>query len=188
MEDYVPLVIALVAAAGAVVAAIVAGRYASKAQSAQAQEARIRDLEGRLSKSREDVYTPMLELFRDVLDSGKTGRNPMNDPKGLDTFSKFSTWVQIYGSEEAIKAIHKFMQSAYAGAPSMILMRYYAELTLAVRRDMGDKGTTIDLVTLLGIRINDIYKADWVEAMDSEESALHASLNWEPPWGDRFSG
>jgi hypothetical protein len=69
VEDFFPFAIALVPAAGAVVAAIIARRYANKAQSAQAQEARIRDLEERLSKLREDVYTPMLELFRQVLDS-----------------------------------------------------------------------------------------------------------------------
>ena len=187
MEEFVPLAIALVAAVGSVVAAVTAGRYANRAQTSQAQEARIRDLEECLSKSREEVYTPMLELLREVLDSSKTGKDPMVDPKSQETFSRFGSWVQIYGSDEAIRVVHKFMQSAYAGAPSQVLMRYYAELTLAVRRDLGDPDTEVDLVTLLGIRINGIHKSDLVETMDMEESGLLAKHGWAPPWGSRFT-
>jgi hypothetical protein len=179
----VPVVVSLISAMGAIFAAILASRSAHRAKTSELREQRLGDMEARLAVRKADVYEPMVELMRRMLDPATAGKM---DKQGVETFAKFSTWVQIYGSDEAVRVFHKLMQAAYHEPPPEILMRYLAEFTLAIRRDLGHVDTGVGLRDLLGIRLKDIYELGDTEFLEIPEAELAKRHSWERPWGSRF--
>lgn len=115
--------IPVVASAASIIAAFIAGRYASRAKSAELEAARIRDLENRLAASKAEIYEPVVELVRNVFDSAKTGQVAPAQTF-FKTLTKFGTWVQIYGSDESVRAFHRMMQTAFTAPPSEVMMRF----------------------------------------------------------------
>ena len=103
-----------------------------------------------------------------------------------EAVSKFGTWIQIYGSDDAVRAFHRFMQAAYSTPPPEVLMRFYAELLPETRRDLGYGETTLDLIDILGIRIKDVYSGNWTTIMSVDRAAVYAQTGWNPPWGNRY--
>jgi hypothetical protein len=177
--------IAVISALGAILGAIISGRYANMSKTAELGAARVLELEKRLASSREDIYRPMVELLREMFDSARS-KKQVGGPKDIQTLSRFTSWIQIYGSDEVLLAYHKLMQAAFKSAPPIILMRYVAELTLELRRDLGAPQTELRLTDLMGLRLNDIYDAQWRKAFDTPEKELLDQENWRPPWGNRF--
>jgi hypothetical protein len=182
---WIAVVVSVISAAGAVVAALVAGHYAGKSKQAELSAARVLELEKRLAGMKEEVYRPMVELLRSMWDSAKSGKQP-NQAKMLETLSRFTAWAQMYGSDDVVIAHHKMMQAAFTEPPSEVMMRYIAEMTLALRKDLGDPETRVDAIDLLGMRIKDIYEGDMVGKYALGENEFSAAEGWTPPWGDRF--
>lgn len=186
MSDiWVPILIALVAAAGSVVAVVVASRSSAAVKDAELKSARIQDLENRLSASKAEVYEPMVETLRAVLDSAGT-EEELSEEETLDTLRRFSAWVQIYGNDEAVRAFHRFMQAAYSEPPPVVVMRFYVETILAIRRDIGYPESTLDAMDILGIRIKDAYSGEWAAQMIAPLPEFYRMAGWVPPWGDRY--
>jgi hypothetical protein len=100
--------------------------------------------------------------------------------------SKFNAWVSIYGSDDAVRAVHRFMQAAYSNPPSEVMMRFFVELQLAMRRDLGDPESTLDVMDLLGIRIKDVYEGEMASLMVAPLPAFYERVGWDPPWGERY--
>jgi hypothetical protein len=186
VESWIVIIVALVAAAGSVAAALVAARSASAAKHAELQAARIRELENRLATAKSEVYEPMIELLRTIFDATTMGRSQPSQTKMVEAVSKFGTWIQIYGSDEAVRAFHRFMQAAYTNPPPEIIMRFYAELILETRRDLGYGETSLDLIDILGIRFKDVYAGKWPTIMSGDRTALYAQAEWAPPWAERY--
>lgn len=183
---WIAVVVAVISALGAIVAAVVAGRFAGRSKEAELNAARVLELERRLSTMKEDVYRPMVELLQSMWDSARSGKQP-NEQKLVQTLSTFTTWVQMYGSDHVVIAFHKMMQAVYSDPPANIVMRYIAELTLALRRDIGDPFSNATLLDLLGHRIKDIYDGTFAEVLTLPEPELWTKEDWSPPWGERFS-
>jgi len=176
-EIWVPLVPAL----GAVAAAVTAGVFSARARSAQASAERTLELERRLATSKQEIYKPLVDLFRRVLDSSTSGSKPLSDKAMIETLSQFISWVQIYGSDQAVRAVQKFMQTVYSGPPPLVVMRHYGELLLAIRRDIAHPETSVTLVDLLAMRVTDIY-AEWADELSLDEEAFYVRHQWSPPW------
>ena len=140
-----------------------------------------------LSTAKAEVYEPMIELLRTMLDASRTGKGTGDERKLRETLSKFTAWVSVYGSDEAVYAFHKFMQTTYHSPedPGRILIYYYGRFLLAVRRDLGIPNTTVTIPQLLGLRITDAWDkmGDW--GAKSEEEFL-ISEGWMPPWPKDF--
>lgn len=182
----VPVVVAVISAIGAVAAALVAGRFAQRSAGMQAQAIRVAELEKRLASQKAEVYKPMIELLQSMWDSVKTNRKN-DETKMLKTLSTFTSWAQVYASDEVVIAFHKMMQAAYSEPPADVMMRFIAQLSLALRRDLGAADTGVDLVDLLGMRISDIYGGDMQAKFELDEEAFLANVAWNPPWGNRYS-
>jgi hypothetical protein len=90
---WVPVLVASVPAVASVMAAVIAGLCARRARIADAEAARLRELEQRLASTKYDVYQPMIELFRDVLDLDGAGQVFQEDVKSKT--AEFSTWITI---------------------------------------------------------------------------------------------
>lgn len=177
------LAIALVPLVVALYTGVQASRAQSAAQRAEAEREKLRLLEQRIADSKRETYTPILNLLRDLLTVGSEVEERSAELR--DTLSNFAQWIAVVGSDDAVKTFSNFMQSTFANAPAPILMRLYAEFQLAARRDLGDRETTVEPVTLLAMRINDLYTGDdpgFFLAMTLPFDELCRRAGWRPPW------
>jgi hypothetical protein len=182
MSEWTPLVASLLAALGSIGAAVMAGRSASRTRTAQSQAERTFELEKRLAASKAEVYEPMVELLRSMFDSFRSN-SPVDQQTMTETLSKFVAWLQIYGSDSAVRSFHKFMQASFHQAPTIVHLRLYAELVLAIRQDLGDPNTNVNTVELLGMRISDIHET-FAPTLALDQAAFFAEEGWRPPWGE----
>ncbi|MET7696326.1 hypothetical protein [Streptomyces sp. NPDC005485] len=174
----ISLAVAVVPALAAIVAAIIAARSARSAKKSEIDAQHLRDLEARISEKKYEVYKPMINLLKDILD-----RRSMSEDEFKSRISEFSAWVTIFGSDEAVRAFHHFMQSTYAGnTPPIVLMKLYAEFVLSARRDMGYPDTTINVRHFLGMRISDLYTDALFSKVDWPLADLCREVGWTPPW------
>jgi hypothetical protein len=169
------LVVAGIPALAAIIAAVVAGVFAWKTRRADADAQRTRDLESRIAEKKYAVYEPMINLIRDILARRATDQNELTN-----TLENFSTWIGIYGSDEAVQVFHNFMQAAYSNAPAPIQLRLYGDFLLAARKDIGNPETSVQREHLLGMRITDIYTNH--DVIDQSFEEIAERLNWQAPW------
>jgi hypothetical protein len=183
VTEWLGAVVALAGALGAMGAAWIAARSANRSKAAELQAQRILESEKRLSASRQEVYQPMLEFLRSVLDSATSEKETALDmAQARETLSRFWMWVQVYGSDDMVRAAHKFAQALYTSPPPPIMVRYLNEFVLAVRKDLGEPETRIGLIELAGLRITDIYEPEYQEALTMPEEELWGRENWTAPW------
>jgi hypothetical protein len=174
----ISLAVAAIPALAAIIAAVIAARSAKSAKKSDIDAQHLRDLEARISEKKYEVYKPMINLLKDILD-----QRPMAEDEFKSRISEFSAWVTIFGSDEAVKAFHHFMQTTYAdNTPPIVLMKLYAEFVLSARRDMGYPDTAINAKHFLGMRISDLYTDDLFSKVDTPLADLCREVGWTPPW------
>lgn len=178
----VPLAAATVPAVASIGAAILAARSARASRAAELDAERIRDLEDRLAERKYDVYKPMIEMLRKMLDSKGDPAKAGRQAAMVAQLSEFAAWVSIFGSDEALRAFHNFMQGAFAEAPPTVLIRLYADFVIAARHDMGDTASTVTPTEILGLRINDLYSSDMVKSTSLPFVDLCEEVGWQAPW------
>lgn len=183
--EWISLFLAIGSALGAVIAGLVAARSASRLKKAELEAIRHAELQRRLGSSRSEIYGDFIEMFRKLFQTAKNVP-PGPAPEIVETISKFSTWVQMYGSDAAVIATHKFQQAAFSGAPSEISLRLFADLMLAARRDLGDEATKLKGSDLMGLLLKDLYTG-YEEVFVLPEEELFEKFGWEPPWRERDS-
>lgn len=171
------LAVASIPAFAAIAAAVIAARSAKTAKNAELAAQYVRELENRISEKKYDVYKPMINLFKEIMNQRTLG-----DEELRDRISDFSAWVIIFGSDESVKAFHNFMQSTYHSPPPVILMKLYADFVIAARRDMGYSKTEINQKHFLGMRINDLYTHELFKDVDKPLADLCRDAGWAPPW------
>lgn len=169
----------VIPACAAIVAATIAARSAKKTKRFEIEAQRIRELESRISDKKYDVYKPMINLIRDMLD-----QRSIDDEDSRSKISDFATWVAIYGSDEAVRAFRNFMQAAFHSAPPIVLMKLYSEFVLAARRDIGQAETKITELDFLGARIRDLHQSDLLIGIGRPLLEICADHGWSPPWLD----
>jgi hypothetical protein len=184
------IVIALIGAAASVVAAIVAARYAKSTQRNDAEAQRARELESRISERKYEVYRPMIELLGDMLDSTKSAGMAERAAEIQAKIADFSTWVGVYGSDEAIIAFHNFKQAAFhLPLPPLVATRLFADFLLEARRDVGRSDTSVTRAQIMGMRINDLYEVEsYRSALDLPFEELCRREGWSAPWLAARSG
>lgn len=182
VTSWLPLIIGLAPAVAAIVAAVLAGRATKRAGTIQRENARIQLLEERVAGKKYDVYKPMLEMLASMLDPAT--RDAITTDKFREETTSFSTWISVFGSDDAVLAWRNFMQSTYHGAPPHVLFRLYAEFSLAARRDLGDPDTSLTAVEIVGIRIKDLHGNDkaFLEALAKPFPEVAARNDWKIPW------
>jgi hypothetical protein len=186
MSTWVPIAVSGVAALGAIVAAVIAARSATRTKSAELQANRILDLEARLSSSRGKVFEPLVEAVGRLWDHISS-----DEPMDPDTFDRlagqdirrFTHWVQIYGSDDSVEVALQFMQASYHSPPPMVLVRLLGELLVAARRELGYPDTAISSLEVLGMRINDAYtNLDFYADLSDPIELVFSRHGWAPPW------
>lgn len=167
--------------AGSVVAALIAGFFAWRAQRTSADADRARRLEEATSGRRRETYEPMIEKFSKLIDPRTRGE--ITDDDLAELMRVGSTWLSIYGSDKAVTTFHWLMQAAYHDAPGPITVRLYAEFVLAARKDIGLPSSSLTAVELLGMRLRDLYTdPDTYDALSMPFKRLCKREGWTPPW------
>jgi hypothetical protein len=180
---WITILVAGIAAAAAISAAIVAALSARSTKRLELQAQRARDLEGRISERKLDVYRPMIELLGNVIGNAAHGLQPVAPEDVSAKVAEFTTWIAVYGSDDVIKVYHNFMQAIFNQVPVVVASRLYAEFMLAVRRDIGYPDTSVTALQIMGARVNDLYsERDYRLAMSLPFEELCRRENWTPPW------
>lgn len=169
---------------GAVLAAVVAGLFAYRANQSSLANQRIVELEKRLATFRLDTYKPLLVAMNEYFnkDNPTPQEERRREQKLQDALREAALWVPIYGSDETVRALQRMMQVAFSSPPAPIMLRTYGEFMIAMRRDLGDSETKVDLVDLLGIRLKDIYTGDEGRNLKLSADEYYAKHGWTPPW------
>lgn len=179
-------VIVIAPSIAAILSAILAGWFATRARSSEAEAARLRELEDRISAKKYDTYKPMIELLRDVFQADKI--KDLGQDKIVDRLSDFAIWIAIYGSDDAVRTYQHFMQTIYHEPPPHVAVRLWAEFVLAARRDLGHDETKTTAVDVLAIRLNDLYEnSDAYAAATLPMAELVTRHDWTPPWSEHES-
>ena len=177
-EWWVTIAAAGVSALAAVVAAVIASRTSKAIRRSELNAQKVRDLEERLHGKKFEVYKPMINMLRDLMGASV----PEGDVQAelIVLMKDFSTWITIFGSDEAIIAYHNFMQGAFKSGPTVVMVRLYADFMLTARKDMGYPDTKVQREHLVGVKINDIY--DYPQFMEPSFDLLCQREGWTPPW------
>jgi hypothetical protein len=180
---WVTLLIAVIPAVASIVAAVIATRSAKSARLGQAETERIRDLENRISERKYETYRPMLQMLGDAFNQEKLKQLAADPAKNIDRFGDFTTWITIYGSDEAVRAFHNFTQSASYDPPDLVSVRLIADFILAARKDIGYRDTDVTKTQLIAMRIKDFYDEDkFKTAMTLPLDEVCEREGWIPPW------
>jgi hypothetical protein len=180
---WITLVVTAVPACASIAAAVIAARSARKAKLREAETERIRELENRISERKYETYRPMLQLVGDAFNVAKASQMTANPQMNVDKFSDFTTWITVYGSDEALQAFHNFTLAAGYNPPPIVTLRLVADFILAARRDIGYPDTSVTAMQLVAMKMKDLY--------DEDESRLAMTLpfdevcrraGWIPPW------
>lgn len=179
---WVAILVASIAFGAAVIAAVVAAASARSTKQLELQAQHTRDLESRISERKAEVYKPMIEMLATVLSGAAQDIKP--SPEQVQaSIREFTTWITIYGSDQATKAFHNFTQAAFNQAPGLIPSRLYAEFILAARRDLGYPETSVTATEIMGMRVTDLYsEVDYRLAMSQTFETLCQREGWTPPW------
>lgn len=155
-SDWVVLGVGLIAALASIGGAALAASSARAAGAAEQETVRLQLLEQRLAQRKNEVYQEQIDLLGQLLTPAGQ-RAELDEAETMEKFQKFSAWIGIVGSDEAVRAWSHLMQSTFHDAPPPVLLRLYAEFQLAARRDLGDPDTALTPIDLMAVRIKDLY-------------------------------
>lgn len=180
---WIAVLVAAIAACASISAAVVAALSAKSTKRIEVESQHARELESRISERKFDTYKPVIEMFGDLASGTRSSIVLANQEANVEKLQDFATWINIYGSDDAVAAYHNFIQAAFNNCPVMIAVRLYAEFTLAARRDIGFPDTKVTAIQIMGIRVNDIYSEEsYRQALTAPFDELCRREHWTPPW------
>lgn len=182
---WVTLAATAIPAVVAFIASVVGVRATHRARRAEAETARLREVEARVDTRKYETYKPMLDLLQDILSSANKASGVTLPPEQqmLRQIADFTTWLGVFGSDDAVIAFSRFMQATWHNVPPNILMRLWADLVLAARRDMGYRDTKVGPRDVLAMRFTDIYDERAMYEMASMPlNVLAIKYGWPLPW------
>jgi hypothetical protein len=185
IATWLAILVAVIPAVAAIVAAVVAARSARAVKRTEAETDRIRDLENRISERKYETYKPMLEMLGNVFSQAKTSREAMADADAnTDKFVNFSTWITVFGSDEAFTAYHNLTQSFHYSPPIQITLRLVADFILAARKDIGYPDIDVTRMQLVALRLNDFYQQGELlgQVMTLPLEQACKLVGWPIPW------
>lgn len=182
MGSGIPVIVAVLSAAGAIAAAALAARSASRTKTAEIEAARVLQPERRRAEIFESLVEALFSVW-ELTAAGKAGDAKAFEKTSGAAIRRFMHWVQIYGSDEAVTACLQFMQAIYHAPPPNVLMRLLADLVVVARRELGWPDTQIGPLEVMGMRITDVYTDAEIYADLTEPVArVFRRHNWIPPW------
>jgi hypothetical protein len=176
-----PGVVAVVSAVSSFISARGARNAEKETEQLRQEAQRLRDLEARNAERKHNTYEPIIDLLSQTLTPN--GAAAIDENAMRNQMVKFDAWVAIYGSDDAVRAWHRFRQGSFHDAPPLLFMRLYSDFVVAARRDMGAPHSKVRPEELLGVRIRDVYtQANLHDALNLEWPEIEAAFGWRVPW------
>ena len=103
------------------------------------------------------ILEPTIRLFANT-------KNPSGMKKAMEQITSLEHRrtmfeLNLVGSDDVVRAMYVFMLHAFLSTGySMVLLVKWSELLLAIRKDLGNKGTSIKPVDMIRSQIIDIDK------------------------------
>ncbi len=177
---WVQIVALAVPAAVSIFSALWATRSARKAQRAEHEAARLRALEDRVAERKYELYQPFLQTLGDML---TPFRKDAASERLEAVMADFSSFVAIWGSDEAVETFYRFRVGSVASPPTLVTMRLMADFLIAVRRDIAWPVTDITGLHVIGMRINDLPEhPEMKRALEQPLAELFEAEGWTPPF------
>jgi hypothetical protein len=175
-DSWVAIAVAAVSAVSAITAAVVATVLAAQAQKVKELETRIADRKGKL-------YEEIIKTLRPLLTPEEISE-PSDSERVIAELKEHSTWIALYGSEDVVTAYHNIVSGAFSDPPPplVIIFRFYADLVIAVRRDLGYQDTKVTPDQVLDARSFNLYIEGLWPALNLPLQQLYKTSNWAPPW------
>lgn len=182
MTTWIPVIAALTSV-------LITGWIALRTKRWEVRSQRLMELERRAHAQKEKTFEPLIAVIGEIWErSTQEEATPeWFEEEVLPKFKDFMTWVPVYGSDDLVWTMHRYMQGIFHDPPANIAMRLLTELTLSLRRELGNPDTKVNALDITGFRINDIYTdgVGMAWAALPERKAYEAE-GWTPPWGARF--
>ncbi len=133
------------------------------------------------------MFENLIEMLIKLWDKDKlNSQSPQDQHEISERLQRYLHWVQVYGSDEAVRASVRFMQTIYTEPPAEIVVRMSGELVTTVRRELGDSDTTITALEVMATRVSDAYTNDeYYAALTDPLETVFARYEWTPPWAAR---
>ena len=148
MTTWIPVIVA-------VTSALLAGWFAMRAREVGASGAALtRNRAPRREFEESEAFEPLVAAIAEFWErAGKDEASPeWIEEHLMPRFQEYMRWVAIYGSDDAVWTVHRYMQAIHADAPSGITMRLLAELTLSLRRELGQPETKVTALDVYGLQ------------------------------------
>ena len=124
----------------------------------------IRREKEKLQEERRKIYIQVLEPYIRIFAGIK---NPLETKKALSQITSFdyrraSCELNMMGSDDVVRALNELMQHIYSlekgdvSAKPEAMLVYWSRVLLAIRRDLGNKKTSLTEVDMLSSWIKDI--------------------------------
>lgn len=169
-----------------------AERVAAEARTSAEEMERLRILEERLREHKANVYAKFLPDVVAVFNRDGTQKTPTQQAKETTAMLKAANtfWHEslVYSSDEAQRAFARFMQASFHSAPSVISLRLFGEMVIAIRREFWGEASELKSTDVWAPKINDLYSKKWIDDMTFAQAdalpfdELCKRAGWTPPW------
>ncbi|REC97277.1 hypothetical protein DEU35_3042 [Microbacterium sp. AG157] len=133
-----------------------------------------------MAERKYELYQPFLQTLGDML---TPFRNDAATERLEDVMADFSSFVAIWGSDEAVETFYRFRVASASSPPTLITMRLMADFLIAVRRDIAWPATEITGLHVIGMRINDLPEhPEMKRALEQPLAELCRAEGWTPPF------
>lgn len=161
-----------------IVATVISGLFANRARKASNESEELRIREARVASDKAKAYQRLIEVFGAMLTKGA---KPSSEKEAQRVLAEAATLFPVFASDEVFEAHLRLQQAAFNGAPAAVFTRLYAELVLAIRRDLGYPKTTISALEVLAVRVTDAYTS-MADQLTKPLEQVYADAGWQPPW------
>lgn len=172
------IIVATIAALASVSAAVVAGIFARSARQLEMRIQRSEKASERNIERKQEMYAPVIELIQHMF---ITDDQPTEEQ--LKKKNHFDLWSKVYCPDDVLTAYSRFsMIGEGEYPPGEVQVRLYADLLLAIRKDLGDPYSNLTRLNLMGSSTG-LY-ADKYFLTEPDLDRVCKRYGYTPPWKD----
>ena len=143
--------VAVITPLASVIVVLLGGGVAALGYLYRHERERREEVERQLSEHKYKTYMALMDMYIEVIKAGKAGK-PLKPEDLVDRMQELAKDFIVYGSDNVVRAFQKWVETGRKGGVSV---RQFGELVVTIRRDMGNKKTTITYEEVLRQFIND---------------------------------
>jgi hypothetical protein len=177
--DMSSIIVAAIAAVASVFAAVIAGVFARSVRRLESQLQRRENIHERNIERKQEMYAPVIELIQHMF---VTDDQPTEEQ--LEKKRHFDLWSKVYCPDDVLAAYSRFSMIGNGEyPPGEVQVRLYADLLLAIRKDLGDPYSNLTRLELMG-NTTGLYE-DKYFLTEPNLDRVCKRYNYTPPWKNK---